>query len=207
MKSLRGAAYVRRVVIFFVAVAVIAVLAPMAVESGQKVPPSQGGVPPGQPFQNLQNQINALKTEVQDLQVLINDNLIENHHTELAFTLAPGQSFSFPLPKKQSPIRIEVTVSRMNGGTQKPTEIMYTVVNQDPVSNSMTWIGTSSDGTVLASNSLDSTDGVIAVICGGACPTFDDRLLVDNLSNSTVKIESNAVTVAATSSYVVHLWY
>jgi hypothetical protein len=172
----------------------------MTAEAAQKVPPSQGGVPPGQPFQNLQNQIDALKT-------LINNNLIGNHHIELTFDLDPGASFSFPLPKKQSPIRIEVTVSRMNGGTQTPTEIMYAVVNQDPVSNEMTWIGTNSDGSVVATNSLDSTDDVIAVICGGACPTYDDRLLVNNLSTSTVKIESNAATVDVTSSYVVHLWF
>lgn len=168
--------------------AIITFIAPMTAEGE---PPSKGGVPPGQPFQNLLKMINVLS----------------NHHLELTFDLDPGQSYSFPLPKKQSPIRIEVTVSRMNGGTQKPTEIMYAVVNQDPKSNEMTWIGTNSDGSVAATNSLDSTDDVIALICGGACPTYDDRLLVNDLSDSTVKIESNAATVTVKSSYVVHLWF
>ncbi|MCL5021888.1 MAG: hypothetical protein M1497_00690 [Nitrospirae bacterium] len=190
--------------VLLIVVGIIAFIAPMTAEAVRTMPPSQppsqGGVPPGQPFQNLQNQINALKT-------LINDNLIGNHHIELTFDLDPGASFSFPLPKKQSPVRIEVTVSRMNGGTQTPTEIMYAVVNQDPVSNEMTWIGTNSDGSVVATNTLDSTDDVIAVICGGACPTYDDRLLVNDLSDSTVKIESNAATVSVKSSYVVHLWF
>lgn len=201
MKPLRWSACSKSLRVLLIVLAVIAFIAPMTAEARtQTVPPPQGGVPPGQPFQNLQGQIDALKA-------LINDNLIGNHHTELTFDLEPGQSFSFPLPKKLSPVRIEVTVSRMNEGTQTPTDIMYAVVNQDPESNEMTWIGTNSDGSVVATNSLDSADDVIAVICGGACPTFDDRLLVDDLTTSTVKIESNAETVSVTSSYVVHLWF
>jgi len=200
MKPLRWSAYAKILRVLLIALAIIAFITPMTAGAGDKVPPSRGGVPPGQPFQNLQGLIDALKA-------IVEDNLIGDHHTELTFDLNPGESFSFPLPKKQSPIRIEVTVSRMNGGTQKPTEIMYAVVNQDPVSNQMTWIGTNSDGSVAATNSLDSTDDVIAVICGGACPTYDDRLLVNDLSDSTVKIESNNATVTVKSSYIVHLWF
>jgi hypothetical protein len=193
MKPLRWPACSRSLRVLLIILAIIAFIIPMTVEARQTDPPSQGGVPQGKPFQNLL--------------ALFDNNLISNHHSELTFDLEPGQSFSFPLPKKQSPVRIEVTVSRMNGGTQTPSEIMYAVVNQDPVSNQMTWIGTNSDGSAAATNSLDSTDGVIAVVCGGACPTYDDRMLVDDLSKSTVKIESNDATVTVKSSYVVHLWF
>jgi hypothetical protein len=131
-----------------------------------------GGVPPGQPFQALQAQIDALTS-------LVNDNLISNHHQELSFTIDPGGSASFPMPKAQSPVRVEVTFSLHNGGVQTPSEVMYAVVNFDATvtPNQMTWVGTDSDGTTKGCNSLPATDGcgpdnVIANICGGACPTI-----------------------------------
>ena len=113
-------------------------------------PPGQGGgVPPGAPFQALQNQIDDLQNQI--------DTLLDAHHQELQFSVDPGGSAPFALPKVQSPVRIEVTVTFMDGGTPSPSAIMYAVVNQDPVSEAMTWIGTNSDGTRGASTSAGGT--------------------------------------------------
>ncbi len=68
------------------------------------------------------------------------------NHSLLTFTIKPGGSATFTLPAQQNPVLIEVSVTFNNGGTQTPSEIMYAVVNQDPSSHQMTWIGTNSDG-------------------------------------------------------------
>jgi hypothetical protein len=173
-----------------------------------------GGVPPGQPFQALQAQIDALKS-------LVSDNLILNHHQELPFTIEPGGSASFPMPKAQSPVRVEVTFSLHNGGVQTPSEVMYAVVNFDATvtqNPQMTWVGTDSDGTTKGCNSLPAPNGgcgpgnVIASICGGTCTTINASLVadpvvdLDNAPNGSLILEQ-AVNTRDTGYYVVHLWY
>jgi hypothetical protein len=123
-----------------------------------------------------------------------------DHYQELAFSINPGESYSFALPDVQAPVRIEVSFSSFNGGTQTPSEIMYAVMNQDQQSGQMTWIGTSSDGNQLGSNSLDDTQ--IASIGGG-----NAVLEVDSLANHTVKISQNANRTTLPGHYIVHLWY
>jgi len=127
------------------------------------------------------------------------------HFQQLTFTIAPGGSQSFALPAKQVPVRIEVTFSLLNAGTQTPSEIMYAVVNQDPQSGQMTWVGTNNDGTQNGANSLSSTD--IAHIFGGASPTVNATLAVDNLGAGTLKLTQNAATTILPGHYVVDLWF
>ncbi len=130
---------------------------------------------------------------------------LQAHHKELSFTIDPGGSYSFALPKMQAPVRIEVSFSLLNAGTQKPSEIMYAVVNQDPESGQMTWVGTNNDGSQQGSNSLDGT--AIARIYGGGSPTVNAILEVANLETGNVKISQSAETTILPGHYIVHLWY
>ncbi len=127
------------------------------------------------------------------------------HFQQLTFTIAPGGSQSFALPAKQVPIRIEISFSLQNGGTQTPSEIMYAVVNQDSSSGQVSWVGTNNDGTQSGSSSLTSTD--IAHIYGGASPTVNATLAVDNLGTGTLKLTQNANTTSIAGHYVVDLWF
>ncbi len=127
------------------------------------------------------------------------------HFQQLTFTIAPGGSQSFMLPAKQAPVRIEVTFSLLNGGTQTPSEIMYAVVNQDPSSSQMTWVGTNNDGTQSGATSISATE--IAHIFGGASPTVNATLAVDSLTMGTLKITQNATTTILSGHYIVDLWF
>jgi hypothetical protein len=173
-----------------------------------------GGVPPGQPFQALQAQIDALKAQVMDLQDLLNANLLSDHHQELSFTISPGDSVSFPMPKAYSPVRVEVTFSLQNAGVQTPSEVLYAVVNLDALAGEMTWVGTNSDGTMQASNTLDSPDEPIASICGGApcSTTINASLVADptvdaNNPYGSLVLAQSGVTTSRAGHYEVHLWY
>ncbi len=178
---------------FLVVVMLVAIgLLPLTAEA------QRGKVPPGQPFQALQAEITALQNQIQG-------NLISNHFKEITFSLDPGASFSFALPKKQVPVRIEITFTLENAGTQTPSEIMFAVVNQDPVSNQMTWVGTNNDASSQASTTLTSM--VIANIFGGGAPTVNASLMVDDLSTSMLKVLQDAAHTAAKWHYVVHLWF
>jgi hypothetical protein len=124
---------------------------------------------------------------------------------QLTFTVAPGGSQSFALPAMQVPVRIEVTFSLLNGGTQTPSEIMYAVVNKDPSSGQISWVGTNNDGTQSGATSLSATD--IAHIFGGASPTVNATLAVDSAAAGTLKITQNAATTILPGHYVVDLWF
>jgi hypothetical protein len=76
------------------------------------------------------------------------------HYVLLKFALPPGGSRSIPLPADQIPIRVAVSATLRNGGTQTPSELMTAVVNTDPSSHQLTWIGTNSDGTQSAGTTL-----------------------------------------------------
>jgi hypothetical protein len=130
---------------------------------------------------------------------------IAEQHAELDFSVEPGGCYSFALPAVQKPVRIDVSFSLLNGGTQTPSELMSALVNKDPSSGQMTWIGTSNDGTQQGSNSLSGTQ--IAFIFGGASPTVNATLEVDDLSAGTLKICQNQNTTSLTGHYKANLWY
>jgi hypothetical protein len=124
---------------------------------------------------------------------------------DLRFTLKPGASQNFVLPAVQSPVRIEVSFTLANGGTQEPSELMYAVVNQDPSSKQLTWIGTNNDDSTSGSSSLKGT--LIASIFGGAPPTTNASLEVAAAPTGTVVIKQNAATTAIPGNYVIKFYF
>lgn len=124
---------------------------------------------------------------------------------ELRFTLKPGAKQDFVLPAIQSPVRIEVSFTLANGGTQEPSELMYAVVNQDPSSKQLTWIGTNNDGSTSGSSSLKGT--LIASIFGGAPPTTNASLEVAAAATRTLDIKQDAATTILPGRYVVRLYF
>lgn len=124
---------------------------------------------------------------------------------ELRFTLKPGASQNFVLPAVQSPVRIEVSFTLLNGGTQEPSELMYALVNQDPSSKQLTWIGTNNDGSASGSSSLKGT--LIASIFGGGPPTTNASLEVAAAPTRTLAIKQNAATTILPGHYVVRFYF
>jgi hypothetical protein len=136
--------------------------------------------------------------------------ILNAHHQELSFDVAPGASATFPLPKTQWPIRIDVSFSLLNAGTQVPSEIMYAVVNQDSASSKISWLGTNNDATQQSGTSLPTgSSPVIARICGGGCPTTNATLEVNSDATlpGTLKLAVNAATVIVPGHFKVALWY
>ena len=99
---------------------------------------------------------------------------------------------------------MEVTFSLLNGGTQTQSEIMYAVVNKDPSSGQLTWVGTNNDGSQSGASTVSATE--IAHIFGGASPTVNATLAVDSPAAGTLKITQNAATTILPGHYVVDLW-
>ena len=127
------------------------------------------------------------------------------HCSQLSFTLNPGATHNFPLPAAQSPVRIDVSFTLLNGGTQEPSELMCAVVNQDPSSKQVTWIGTNNDGTTSGSSSLKGK--AIAHIFGGASPTINATLEVINAATGTLGIAQNSGTTALPGHYIVKMYF
>jgi len=124
---------------------------------------------------------------------------------ELRFTLKPGASQDLVLPAVQSPVRIEVSFSLLNGGTQEPSELMYAVVNWDPSSKQLTWIGTNNDGSTSGSSSLKGN--LIASIFGGGPPTTNASLEVAAAATHTLAIKQNAATTILPGHCVVRFYF
>jgi len=125
--------------------------------------------------------------------------------SELRFTLQPGGSHDFILPLAQSPVHIEVSFTLNNGGTQEPRELMYAVVNQDPASKQITWIGTNSDGSSSGSSSLKGK--TIASIFGGGPGTTNASMNVAAAPTRTLSINQNASTTTKPGEYVVRIYF
>lgn len=130
---------------------------------------------------------------------------VECNCAELRFTLKPGGSQTFVLPAVQSPVRIEVSFTAANGGTQEPSELMYAVVNQDPSSKQITWIGTNNDGSASGSSSLKGN--LIARIFGGGPPTTNASLEVVTAATRTLAIKQNAATTSIPGHYIVRFYF
>jgi hypothetical protein len=130
---------------------------------------------------------------------------VECNCAELRFTLKPGGSQSFQLPVVQSPVRIEVSETANNGGTQEPSELMYALVNQDPSSKQLTWIGTNNDGSASGSSSLQGK--IIARIFGGSAPTTNATLEVVAAPTRTLAIAQNAATTSIPGQYIVKFYF
>jgi hypothetical protein len=127
------------------------------------------------------------------------------HCRELRFTLKPGSGHNFVLPVTQSPVHIEVSFTLNNGGTQEPSELMYAVVNQDPSSKQVTWIGTNSDGSQSGSSSLKGK--TIASIFGGGPSTTNASQVVAAAPTRALAVTQNANTTSLPGEYVVRMYF
>jgi hypothetical protein len=78
-------------------------------------------------------------------------------HIVYKFSLPPGGTKTISLPVIQVPVRLAASVSFENNGTLTPSELVSAVVNQDPKSGQVTWIGTNGDGSQAAGNTLSAT--------------------------------------------------
>jgi hypothetical protein len=124
---------------------------------------------------------------------------------ELRFILKPGASQTFVLPAVQSPVRIEVSFTALNAGTQEPSELMVAVVNWDPSSKQFTWIGTNNDGSTSGSSSLKGN--LIASIFGGGPPTTNASLEVAAAPTRALAIKQNAATTSIPGHYIVKFYF
>jgi hypothetical protein len=132
-------------------------------------------------------------------------NLLVNV-TQIKFSLTPGASKTFILPKVSQPIRIEISAPSSNGGVQEPSELMWALVNWDfgtEGSNQITWIGTNSNGSTLGSNSVQS--GTIANIYGGSSSIVISSLKVSDVATGTLEITRSSTTIDG--NYVVRMYY
>ncbi len=136
---------------------------------------------------------------------------IAAHHQELAFGIAPYASQVFAIPVVDKPVRIEVSFSLANGGTQTPSEIMYAVVNQDSSSTRFTWVGTNNDGSQQAGTSIPPTTGetipAIARICGGNCLVTNAALEVDSDATVPGTLKLSMGNAVSPGNFKVSLWY
>lgn len=135
------------------------------------------------------------------------NNLLVNI-TQMKFSLEKGASRTIQLPKVTSPIRIEISAPSSNGGVQEPSELMWALVNWDfgtEGSDQITWIGTSSNGSTVGSNSLQST--TIANIYGGAAPTVISSLVVSDAATGTLEVTRSSSTTSISGNYVVRIYY
>ncbi|MGD0095342.1 MAG: hypothetical protein ABSB60_02535 [Terracidiphilus sp.] len=138
-------------------------------------------------------------------QVPLEPKRVECNCAELQFTLKPGGSQTFLLPAVQTPVRVEVSFTLANGGTQEPSELMDALINQDPSSKQLTWIGTSNNGSTSGSSSLKTS--LIASIFGGGPPTTNATLEVATATSGILTIKQNAATTALPGHYVVRFCY
>ncbi len=79
------------------------------------------------------------------------------NHVSYTFTLAPGASKSFPIPAVGTPVTLTGTITAKNGGTQTPSALVAALVNQDPSSGQLTWIGTNGNGSQTVGTTLSAS--------------------------------------------------
>jgi hypothetical protein len=97
-------------------------------------------------------------------------------------------------------VRNEISYSALNGTTPSPTELMWALVNQDPKSLQITWLGTNGDGSRITGGSQHGLN-LIAKLSNGIA-----SLVVVSVKDGTLAVaQSPTVTVAG--SYVVSVWY
>jgi hypothetical protein len=125
-------------------------------------------------------------------------------HERLSFTLKPGASHTFSLPKANDPIRIDIAKVSTNGGVQTPSEVFSALLNVDQNGAGMSWIGTNSDGTQTGSSTIAGTD-IANLVCGSGC--LIASLNAGSAPARTVVLSTNAATSIINETYVVNIWY
>lgn len=114
------------------------------------------------------------------------------------FVLAPGGSKTIGMPVILSPVDMLVSLSAENNGTQTPSALAHALVNEDPKSRELTWIGTSSDGTTVAGTTLSSSEIaiigpspgnlIITAVPGGADSPLGKLVFTQSAAQTTIDI-------------------
>lgn len=117
-------------------------------------------------------------------------------------TLQPGGSYNLSMPVVQNPVRIDISVTFANQGTLNPTELVSALVNIDPYSKQMTWIGTNNDGSKTAGN----TGGNLTIASFGVDASLD-AVLGTGGAMPTLKIMQNANATSIAGHYVIRMYY
>ena len=125
-------------------------------------------------------------------------------HLRLSFLLAPGHGASFKLPAANDPIRVDIAKVSTNGGVQQPSEVFSALINVDANRAGMSWIGTYSDGSQHANNTIKAKT-ITELVCGTNCVI--GRLAVNNVAARTVTINANGATSIIRERYVINIWY
>lgn len=126
-------------------------------------------------------------------------------YLKVQFTLPPGGFKVIPLPVGQIPITVAVSFTLKNGGTQTPSELMAALVNEDPSSKELTWIGTNSDGTQAAGTTLSSD--LIASIGQGNVDLSAETPSTSATPNGALVVSQSSTRTSRTGFYVVTLIY
>lgn len=128
-----------------------------------------------------------------------------NTTTRHAFTLNPGGKFIFSLPAMEKPIFILISARATSGGTQTPTEVFYAVLNQDPVSGQLTWIGTNSDGSATAGTTLSGFN--ICNLWAGGAPSAAATLSVNGaMTSNQLEVSQSNSTTGVPYHYIVTMF-
>ena len=125
-------------------------------------------------------------------------------YLKVQFSLPPGGSKVIPLPVGQVPINVLVSFTLKNGSTQIPSELMAALVNEDPSSHQLTWIGTNSDGTQAAGTTLGNH--LIASIAQGNVNLSAETPTAGAPNGSLVVSQSSTQTIRD-GYYIVTLVY
>jgi hypothetical protein len=124
--------------------------------------------------------------------------------TQYVFTLAPGGTKSFPIPAVGAPVTLSGTITLRNGGTQTPTALVGALLNQDPSSGQLTWIGTNGDGSQTVGTTLSSAV-VASYAFGNAIISASPAPAAGGRGSLTVK--QSATTTIIPGTYTLTLTY
>jgi hypothetical protein len=117
-----------------------------------------------------------------------------------SFSLAPGGSTTISLPAIQSPIEVLFSETSLNGGTQTPSAVAHAVVNEDPRSLHVTWVGTKSDGTPTAGTSIPTGSPEVLDIGGG-------NVVITAKAGGKLVVTQSASRTAVRGAYILTFIY
>lgn len=179
-------------------------------------------LPNGQPFQELQSQINELRNELYELKGDV-DYEGESVRDKVGFILHAGDSYALDIPKNSHrAVRIEITLRFQDGdeiyfpsdADDAPSNLMYATVYRNPRQSDsdieLSWIGTDSNGSNSAGTfSRSDGDKTIAVIYGELAdgPIWLGRLIATD--DRRILVEQNVDlegTFFEDGRYVVTIW-
>jgi len=121
---------------------------------------------------------------------------------QYTFTLNPGASYSFPLPKVKNPIRIEVALTNYLPPSPK-SALMWALFTPSSVADN--WIGTNNDGSTITGSTEFPHCGPPIVDIYDAGGTVDAVLAVSCTPGLLSVTQTENLTIAGT--YIVRVYY